>query len=94
MLTKVHELFDLTGRVAVVTGATRGLGRAIVDVLAAAGADIVVSSRKPEACEEVAAEIRATGRRAVAAPCHVAHWDECDSLVETPTRRSAGSTCS
>ena len=58
------------------------LGRAIVDACcAAAGADIVVSSRKPEACEEVAAEIRATGRRAVAVPCHVAHWDECDALL-------------
>ena len=78
----VHELFDLTGRVAVVTGGTRGLGRAIVDVLAAAGADVVVSSRKPEACEEVAAEIRATGRRAIAIPCHVARWDECDALVD------------
>jgi NAD(P)-dependent dehydrogenase (short-subunit alcohol dehydrogenase family) len=78
----VHELFDLTGRVALVTGGTRGLGRAIVDVLASAGADIVVSSRKPEACEEVAAEIRATGRRAVAVACHVAHWDECEPLVE------------
>ena len=81
-VSTVHELFDLTGRVAVVTGATRGLGRAIVDVLAAAGADIVVSSRKPEACEEVAAEIRATGRRAVAVPCHVARWDECEALVD------------
>jgi NAD(P)-dependent dehydrogenase (short-subunit alcohol dehydrogenase family) len=78
----VHELFDLTGRVAVVTGGTRGLGRAIVDVLAAAGADVVVSSRKPEACEEVAAEIRAAGGRAIAIPCHVAHWDECETLVD------------
>ena len=93
-VTPVHELFDLTGRVAVVTGGTRGLGRAIVDVLAAAGADIVVSSRKPEACEEVAAEIRATGRRAVAVACHVAHWDECDASSTPPTRSSAGSTCS
>jgi NAD(P)-dependent dehydrogenase (short-subunit alcohol dehydrogenase family) len=77
-----HDLFDLTGRVAVVTGATRGLGRAIVGTLAAAGADIVVSSRKPHACEEIAVEIRRLGRRALACACHVAKWDECDALVD------------
>ena len=76
------ELFDLTGRVALVTGGTRGLGRAILRTLAHAGADVVVASRKQEACEEAAAEVRAIGRRAFAHCCHVGHWDEIDGLVD------------
>jgi NAD(P)-dependent dehydrogenase (short-subunit alcohol dehydrogenase family) len=75
-------LFDLTGRVAIVTGGTRGLGRAIVRALAQAGADLVVASRKQEACDEAAAEVRGLGRRALAHVCHVAHWDEIERLVE------------
>jgi NAD(P)-dependent dehydrogenase (short-subunit alcohol dehydrogenase family) len=77
-----HELFALTGRVALVTGGSRGLGRSIVRALAHAGADVIVASRKQEACEEAAAEVRALGRRALAHVCHVAHWDEIDRLVE------------
>jgi NAD(P)-dependent dehydrogenase (short-subunit alcohol dehydrogenase family) len=75
------ERFDLTGRIALVTGGTRGLGRAILRTLAMAGADVVVSSRKPEACEEAADEVRSLGRRALAYDCHVGHWDEIDGLV-------------
>lgn len=74
--------FDLTGRTALVTGATRGIGRAICTRLAAAGADIVVVSRKPEACEETADQIAKNGRRAVALPANVNRWSECDRLVE------------
>jgi NAD(P)-dependent dehydrogenase (short-subunit alcohol dehydrogenase family) len=76
------ELFDLTGRVALVTGGTRGLGRSILRTLAKAGADVVVSSRKQEACEEAAAEVRSFGRRAFAHCCHIGHWDEIDGLVD------------
>ena len=76
------ELFDLTGRVALVTGGTRGLGRSILRTLAQAGADIVVSSRKQDACEDAAAEVRSFGRRAFAHCCHIGHWDEIDGLVE------------
>src|SRR5689334_2501099 len=76
------ELNDLTGKVAIVTSGTRGLGRAIVQGLAEAGADVVVASRKPEAVEAVAAELRAsTGTKAVGIACHVADWDACDRLV-------------
>jgi NAD(P)-dependent dehydrogenase (short-subunit alcohol dehydrogenase family) len=78
------QLFDLTDKVAVVTGGSRGLGRAMVFGLAEAGADVVVASRKLENCEAVADEIEAkTGRKAVAVACHVAYWDQCDHLVDT-----------
>ncbi len=76
------ELFDLTGRVALVTGGTRGLGRAVVRTLAAAGADVVVASRKQEACDEAAEEVRRAGRRALGFVCHVGHWEEIDGLVD------------
>jgi NAD(P)-dependent dehydrogenase (short-subunit alcohol dehydrogenase family) len=79
---RVRDLFDLTGRVALVTGGTRGLGRSVVRALAASGADVVVASRKPEACEETAAEVRGMGRRALAKCCHVGRWNELESLVD------------
>jgi len=76
------ELHDLTGKVAVVTGGSRGIGRAIVQALAEAGADVVIASRKLDACEAAAEEVRAsTGRRAVAIACHVGRWVDCDHLV-------------
>jgi NAD(P)-dependent dehydrogenase (short-subunit alcohol dehydrogenase family) len=74
--------FDLAGKVALVTGGSRGLGRAMVLGLAAAGADVVVASRKLEACEEVADAVRSTGRRALAVSCHVGHWDELSALAD------------
>jgi len=74
--------FDLTGRVALVTGGSRGLGRASVRALAQAGADVVVSSRKQDACEAAAAEVRQLGRRALVHVCHVGRWDEIDRLVD------------
>jgi NAD(P)-dependent dehydrogenase (short-subunit alcohol dehydrogenase family) len=75
-------LFDLTGRVAVVTGGTRGLGLAMVRAFASAGADVVVVSRKPEACNEVVAALRSEGLKAAACACHVGHWDELEPLVD------------
>jgi NAD(P)-dependent dehydrogenase (short-subunit alcohol dehydrogenase family) len=74
--------FDLAGRVALITGGTRGLGRSIIRTLAGAGADIVVASRKQDACDEAADEVRALGRRALARACHVGRWDELDALVD------------
>jgi len=76
------ELFDLSGRIALVTGGTRGLGRAMVTGFAQAGADIVVSSRKQDACDRVAEELTAIGRRCKGYACHMARWDEIDTLVE------------
>jgi len=74
--------FDLTGKVALVTGGSRGLGLAMVRGFAAAGADVVVTSRKLDACEAAAQEVRSTtGRRALALACNVGRWEELDSLV-------------
>jgi NAD(P)-dependent dehydrogenase (short-subunit alcohol dehydrogenase family) len=79
----VTDRFLLTGRVVVVTGSSRGLGRAMALAFAAAGADVVVSSRKVGACRLVVEEILAeTGRQAVAIPCHVGRWAEIDGFVE------------
>ena len=78
------DLFDLTDKVALVTGGSRGLGREIVRAFAQAGADVVITSRKMDACEELAAEVRAkTGRKAMPYACHVGYWDQIDGLIET-----------
>jgi len=77
-----HKLFDLTGRVALITGSSRGLGRAIAEGFALAGADIIVASRDGDACEVVAKELGATGRQTLAVACDVSKWDEVDRLVD------------
>jgi NAD(P)-dependent dehydrogenase (short-subunit alcohol dehydrogenase family) len=76
------ERFDLTDRVAVVTGGTRGLGLAMARGFAQAGAQVVVVSRKAEACDEVVAALRAEGAKAAGCACHVGHWDRLDDLVQ------------
>jgi NAD(P)-dependent dehydrogenase (short-subunit alcohol dehydrogenase family) len=76
-----HPLFDLTGKVALITGGSRGLGREMALAFADAGADVIVSSRKADACEAVAEEVRARGRRAAAMPAHAGRWDEMDTLA-------------
>ena len=76
------DLFDLSGRVAVVTGATKGIGRAIAEALAQFGARVVISSRKADKCEAVAAAIAEAGGEALAVPCNVSHTDQLRALVE------------
>lgn len=75
------ELFDLSGRVALVTGGTRGLGRAMVDAFAASGARVIISSRKPDACEQTAQALREAGHEAVGFACHAGRWEEIDALA-------------
>ena len=72
----------LEGKVALVTGGSRGLGREMVLAMARAGADIAITSRKVESCKAVAEEVEAIGRKAFVHPCHVGHWDEIDGLVD------------
>ncbi len=81
------NLFDLTDRVAIVTGGSRGLGKEMVLAFAHAGADVVIASRKLEACSELAKEVtRETGRNAFPYACHVGRWDEIDGLVDASYR--------
>ena len=77
------DIFDLTGKVAIVTGSTKGIGRAMVEGLAAAGASVVVSSRKQDLCDAVAKEIEvATGAEVLPLACHVGDWDAIPAFVE------------
>lgn len=81
-------LFDLTDRVVLVTGGSRGLGREIAFAAARCGADVIVASRKRDACEQTAKEIeRETGRAAMPYAAHVGRWDELDGLVEASYER-------
>ncbi|MGX1197618.1 SDR family NAD(P)-dependent oxidoreductase [Parvibaculum sp. MBR-TMA-1.3b-4.2] len=78
------SLFDLTGKVAVVTGSTRGIGEAIVHRMAEQGAKVVVSSRKADACEKVAADINAKhDGAAIAVPCNISEKADLQRLVDT-----------
>src|SRR5258708_18418095 len=72
----MSDLFDLSGKVALVTGGSRGLGYQMVKAFAAHGADVFVTSRKLEACEKVAAQARALSRQAGTWACNVANWQE------------------
>ena len=77
-----NELFDLTGKVALVTGGSRGLGKEMVLAFAERGADVVIASRKLENCEELAEEVRTRfGRKAMPIACHVGKWDDMETLT-------------
>jgi NAD(P)-dependent dehydrogenase (short-subunit alcohol dehydrogenase family) len=80
---KVQELFDLSGKVALITGGGRGLGKQIAEAYGEAGAQVVVCSRKLEACEETVAELKEKGIRALALSCDVTNPDDIDSAVES-----------
>lgn len=78
----MDPLFDFTGKTVLVTGGSRGLGYHMVKSFAERGADTIIVSRKIEACEAVATEVKALGRRASAIAAHVGKWDECDRVID------------
>jgi NAD(P)-dependent dehydrogenase (short-subunit alcohol dehydrogenase family) len=85
-----QKLFDLSGRTAIITGGTRGIGLAIAEGFACAGANIVVASRKPEACERAAARLRELGAQAIGVPVHLGEVDALRGLVETAVEAFGG----
>ncbi len=86
----VLRSFDLTGRVAIVTGGSRGIGRAIALGFASSGAHVVVASRKPDACDAVVGRIIGAGGSALAVPTHVGRPDELDALVAATVEQFGG----
>ncbi|CAJ1581324.1 SDR family NAD(P)-dependent oxidoreductase [[Mycobacterium] wendilense] len=87
-MTSPQQLFDLTDRVVLITGGSRGLGREMAFAAARCGADVVIASRKLDACQATAAEIEAeTGRAALPYAVHVGRWDQLDGLVDAAYER-------
>lgn len=82
----MDPMFDFTDKVVLVTGGSRGLGLSMARAFAQRGARLIVASRKLDACENVAAELRSLGRAALAVACHMGKWSDIDALVERSYR--------
>jgi len=86
----MHSLFDLKGKVALVTGATRGIGRSIAEELGRAGAKVAICSRKAEACEQTAKQLTGLGLEVFARPCNVSRKEELQALVDATAGKWGG----
>jgi len=85
-MSKSHVI-DMTDKIVLITGGSRGLGRAMALGFADAGADLVIASRRLEACKEVCRAVEERGRRAMPYACHVGRWQECDALADAAYAR-------
>jgi NAD(P)-dependent dehydrogenase (short-subunit alcohol dehydrogenase family) len=86
----LYARFDLSGRTAIVTGGTRGIGLAIAEGLAAVGANVVVASRKADACERAATQLQAQGANAIGVPTHLGDLADIEALVARTVERFGG----
>ena len=84
------QLFDMTDRVVVVTGGTRGIGLALAEGFVLAGARVVVASRKPDACERAAAHLRDLGGQAIGVPAHLGRLEDLDVIVQSTVEEFGG----
>jgi NAD(P)-dependent dehydrogenase (short-subunit alcohol dehydrogenase family) len=86
----LHALFDLSGRTAIVTGGTRGIGLAIAEGLGAAGANVVVASRKADACTDAVERVQAIGAESLSVPTNLGDLEAIDALVAQTVERFGG----